>query len=289
MTALSSDLPLLRAPFTHRLGVAMALHDGPRTTALIAAIEAAADEAGCTVTLADTENVVATETRVVRSLRASGMDGLLLTPSAGDDAVISGLVRLGVPTVLVDRTASRNDVDQVSTECIQAMCALVRHLADHGHQRIGLVAGAPGSATNDERTLGYRLGLGRAGLAWNPDLVACGDPGAAEATARLLDQAAATALVVADETLLIGTHFELHRRGLRPGADVALAGYGAPDWARSVDPPVTTMAQPLAEIGTRAVHTLLTRLAEPDRRPEAVRLPPRLVRGASCGCQIRHR
>ena len=56
------------------------------------------------------------------------------------------------------------------------------------------------------------------------------------------------------------------------------------EWARTVDSPLTTMAEPIAEVARKALHMLLTRIADPNRQPETVRLAPRLLHRASCGC-----
>jgi LacI family transcriptional regulator len=288
MTALSENVPFLGTSVTHRFGVAMALDATPYSTELSEAIESAAGEAGCSVVFADTGDSAWTEAEVVRRLRAQCVDGLLLTPAAGDDAVVTELVRLGMPTVLLDRVASRGDVDQVGAENVQSTSTLVRHLAELGHRRIGLISGAPRLSTSEERALGYRLGLGRARLRWHPELMACGVStagGAVAATAGLLDQSPMpTALVVGGEAMMVGVHYEVHRRGLRVGKDLALAGYGETQWARIVDPPLTTMAQPVGEIGRRAVRMLVSRIAGPERQPETVRLAPTFLHRSSCGC-----
>ncbi|SFP78552.1 LacI family transcriptional regulator [Amycolatopsis arida] len=281
MTALSDVFPLWGAPVTHRFGLAMAMDTTPYSADLRHAIEQSAAAAGCAVTCTDTGHRVADERAAVRALLAQGIDGLLLTPTAGDDGVINELVQLGTPTVLVDRMSARGDVDQVGAENIDATGELVRHLAEHGHRRIGFVAGLPGVATEDERALGFRLGMAQAGLRWNADLVACGKctaGGAAEAVGQLLDRPAApTALVVAGQTMMVGARYELHRRGL---PDFPVVGYGELTWTRDV----TVMAPPVTEIGRRAVDLLLARIAHPERPPRAVRLAPRLLCAASCGC-----
>ncbi|WP_298182462.1 LacI family DNA-binding transcriptional regulator [Saccharomonospora sp.] len=273
---------------TRSLGVAISLLANPYFATLIQAIEREAATAGYTVLLADTHDTVATEQAIVRALRARRVEGLLLTPVPGDKEVISELKSVGAPTVLVDRLSPKGELDQVGVENIQSTSALTEHLAAHGHRRIGLISGAEGLATSDERTLGYRLGLGRAGLPWNPDLVACGHSereGGAHALARLLDRPdPVTAVVVANDAMLVGVLHEARRRGLRIGTDLALVGYDDPEWADLVEPPLTTMAQPVAEIGRRAVRLLLTRLRDPDRDFETVRLPPTLRHRQSCGC-----
>lgn len=288
MTALSPELRVWEPPVTHRFGVAMGMHANPYSGELLRSIRRAAAQAGCEVTLVDTGDSVSDEAALVRAQRAERVDGMLLVPAAGDDAVINGLLRMGVPTVLVDRLAARNDVDQVGSENTQAMCSLVQHLAQRRHFKIGLISGDEGLDISRERTRGYREGLERSGLRYCSDLVMCGlgtSAGAARATATLLDGwPSPTALVVADEAMLIGVQYEAHRRGVRIGSELAVVGYGDMEWARQVSPAMTTMAQPIAEIGRRAVELLLARVTDPDRPHEAVRLAPRFMHGASCGC-----
>ncbi|SFP78525.1 LacI family transcriptional regulator [Amycolatopsis arida] len=273
---------------TRSIGVAISLLANPYFAVLMQAIEREAAAAGYTVLLADTHETVTTEQATVRALRARRVEGLLLTPAPGDGAVISELVSLGMPVVLVDRLTTRTDVDQVGAENIQATSALTEHLARLGHRRIGLVSGAPGLTTSEERVLGYRLGLGRGGRSWAAELVACGHSardGGAAALAALLDLPdPPSGVVVANDVMMVGVLHEARRRGLRVGRDLAVVGYDDVEWADLVDPPLTTMAQPVEEIGRRAVRLLLARIADPEREPETVRLPPALRHRESCGC-----
>ncbi|PXY31509.1 LacI family DNA-binding transcriptional regulator [Prauserella muralis] len=277
---------------TRSIGVAISLLANPYFAVLMQTIEREAAAAGYTVLLSDTHDTADTEQSIVRALRARRVEGLLLTPVPGDNAVVSELVSLGIPTVLVDRVSTRTDIDQVGAENIQSTSALTEHLASRGHRRIGLVAGAPGLATSEERTLGYRLGLGRAGLPWNPDLVVPGhserDRGAM-AFATLLDRPEPpTAVVVANDAMMVGVLHEARRRGIRVGTDVAVVGYDETEWSDLVEPPLTTMAQPITDIGAEAVRLLLARITDPDRAPETIRLPPTLRHRESCGCPPSH-
>jgi LacI family transcriptional regulator len=286
MTALLPGRPVSASSVAHHVGVVMDLDAGPRSARLAEAVIVAGRMAGCAVTFADTRNTGAFD--AVSCLATDGADGVLIVPAPGDEPVVTRLLRLGVPTVLVDRIAARTDVDQVGSENIQATGELVRHLAGLGHRRIGLVSGARGLATSEERTLGYRFGMGRARLAWDDDLVACGEStaaGGAAALGRLLDgDNPPSALMVADEAMLVGVYYEAHRLGLQIGSDLAVVGYGDVAWGQQVTPPVTTMAYPMAELGRAAMKLLLRRFADPERRPEAVRSAPRFVHGGSCGC-----
>ena len=273
---------------TRSIGMAISLVANPYFAALMHAIEREASANGYTVLLADTHDTADTERDVVRALRSRRVDGLLITPAPGDGSVLGELVSLDVPTVLMDRLTTRTDIDQVGSENIQATSALTAHLASLGHRRIGMISGAPGLTTSDERVLGYRLGLGRSGLSWSQDLVACGhssrDGGGLALSTLLALPDPPTALVVANDSMMVGVLHEARRRGLRIGEDLPVVVYDDVEWADLVDPPLTTMAQPIDEIGRRAVQLLLARLADPGRPAETVRLPPTLRHRASCGC-----
>ncbi|GAA3881170.1 LacI family DNA-binding transcriptional regulator [Saccharothrix violaceirubra] len=259
---------------TKSLGLAVSLVSHPYFAELIAAIESEATLAGYTLVLIDTRGDAESEQAAVRMLRSRRVDGVLLTPTSGS-AALPELRRLGVPTVLVDRLTVAQDTDQVGPENVQATSTLVRHLAELGHRRIGLVTGPAGLATTDERVLGYRLGLGRAGLAWDEDVVT----GALE---PLLGQV--SAVVVSDHQVLADVVRAARSGGVRLGTDLALVTYDEVEWAELVDPPLTTMAQPVEEIGRTAVRLLLSRITDPDQAPRTIRLAPELRHRSSCGC-----
>lgn len=273
---------------TRSIGVALTQLSDPYFAVLLQAIERAAAAAGYTVLLSSIPDTPETEHTIVRTLLAHRVEGLLLTPALGDDALIDELISLAIPVVLLDRLTMRSDIDQVGAENVQSTSVLTEHLAAHGHQRIGFISGAPGLPTSEERGLGYRLGLGRAGLPWSAELIACGysETGrGAQAFAALLDQPQpATAVVVADDAMLAGVLHETRRRQLRIGQDVAVVGSDDTVWTDLVEPPLTTMAQPIADIGDQAVRLLLNRVHQPDRTPETIRLPPVLQQRQSCGC-----
>jgi LacI family transcriptional regulator len=268
---------------TRTLGLALPLAGNPHAAALTAAVEGAATEAGYTLILADTHDEQRPEDTALRALRSRRVDGILLTPTAADGAVAE-LRRLAVPTVLLDRVPEHTGADQVGPENVQATSDLVRHLGDLGHRRIAMVTGPAAISTSAERLLGYRLGLGRAKLVWDPELVASGPPGAAaEEMASLLDlPVPPTAVVAGDGVVLLGVVRAAQRLGLRVGPDLAVVAHDDVDWAELLG--ITTTAQPVERIATTAVRLLIERIAEPDRPASIVRIPPVMMHRQSCGC-----
>jgi LacI family transcriptional regulator len=273
---------------TRTLGLALPLSGNPHALTLITAVESAAAAAGHTLILADTHDDGDIEKSALRTLRGRRVDGMLLTATAGTAAegVLAELRRLGIPTVLLDRVPEHTGADQVGPENVQATSDLVRHLGELGHRRIAMVTGPAAITTSAERLLGYRLGLGRAKLVWDPELVASGPPRAAEAeTASLLAlPSPPTAIVAGDGIVLLGVLRAARAAGLRIGTDLAVVAHDDVEWADLVDPPITTTAQPVAEIAATAVRLLLARIAEPDRSPSTIRIPPVLIHRGSCGC-----
>ncbi|WP_394850077.1 LacI family transcriptional regulator [Pendulispora brunnea] len=272
---------------TRSLGVAISLVANPYFAELIKAIEGAASAAGHTLLLVDTHDEAHTEADAVRMLKARRVDGLLLLPSRAS-TVLPELPRLGLPVVLVDRIPDDSPFDCIGPENVESMATLVQHLAERGHRRIGLVRGASGFSTSTERVNGYRLGLERAGLPWDPKLVASGKSVSklgATALHRLLDlPKPPTAVVAANNAMLVGVLHAVRERKLRIGKDLAVVGYDDVEWADLVEPPITTMAQPIREIGRTAVRMLLERIEDPTTPPQIVRLPPVFMHRQSCGC-----
>jgi LacI family transcriptional regulator len=95
-----------------------------------------------------------------------------------------------------------------------------------------------------------------------------------------------TAVVAGNNVMLSGVLHECRARGVRVGRELAVVGYDEVEWADLVDPPVTTVAQPIAEMGRTAVRMLLARIADPSRKPATVRLATTFMHRNSCGCGL---
>jgi LacI family transcriptional regulator len=285
----SSIARALAGARTQSIGLAISGISNPYFMDVIAAIEAAAAEHGHTLLLGDTHDEPQKELQMVQELVQRRVDGLLLAPSAGAEPnALRYLSTQSVPVVLIDRFLPV-EMDQVGTENEEPTAELVQHLAGLGHTRIGLVAGLDGLSTTRERIIGYRAGLERSGLAMEETLVSYGasqhEPARAAAHHLLDAHNPPTALVAANNAMTIGVLHALRERGLSVPDDIALVGFDDFEWSDLFEPRLTVIAQPTAEIGARAVQLLLSRLDDPKRAPQSLRLAPRLVHRESCGCR----
>lgn len=272
---------------TQQIGVAMSALTNLYFGEVVHAIEEATTAVGYTLVLADTHDDPATEAKVVAALRERRLDGLLLAPSAGSAGVLDRLARSGLPTVLVDRSPDPR-FDSVCSENVKPMAQLVLHLARRGHRRIAMVAGKTGLTSSEERVTGYRKGLAAAGLPEMPDLLVRGDSDAEHTQAAvdgLLDLPdPPTAIVAAQNTMVIATLRTVQARGLSVPADIAVVGFDDFEWADVFSPRLTTVAQDAGAIGAMAVKLLLRRIAGSDSPPKAVRVPAAVRHRESCGC-----
>lgn len=273
---------------TQSLGLAISGLSNPYFTDVVAAVEAAAGRAGHTLLLGDTREDAEHELRIVRALAERQVDGMLLAPTAGAlEHALPYLEAQDVPTVLLDRFVDVA-LDQVGCDNEQPTARLVEHLIDAGHTRIAMAIGIPGLSTTAERVRGYRLALERGGLPFDPVLVADGGSQrdqARDAMHALLELPdPPTAVVSGNNFMTIGLLRAIAERGLTVPDDLALVGFDDFEWADLFAPRLTVIRQPTAELGSRAVELLLSRLEDPSRPPRVERLDATFVHRDSCGC-----
>jgi len=273
---------------TRTIGLAMTAISNHYFAELAHAIEREAAHGGYTLLLADTHDQPERELRAIRDLLGRRVDGVILAPSAEPTAALELLRSRGVPTVLIDRFVPV-ELDQIGTENIAPTARLVEHLAEIGHERIGMIAGLTGLTTSEERIEGYRRGLASSSLRFDPELVVRGDSDAEPARAvvhRLLAlERPPTALVVTNNQMTIGVMRALRDASLTVPNDMALVAFDDFEWADLFHPRLTTIAQATTQLGEQSVAMLLTRLANPDLFARKVRLEPKFVHRESCGCR----
>lgn len=271
---------------TSTIGVAISALSNHYFSETVHAIETECAKHGYMMLFVDTHDDPEQELRVVTALHHRRVDGVILAPS-NDSMALEYLRSNGIPTVLVDRMMSAQ-FDQVGVENTQATQALIAHLITHGHRRIGFIAGRTGFSTTDERVAGYKAALQAAGLGFDPQLLVNGGSNtepARQATVQLLGLSAPpTAIMAGNNLMTLGAMHALRDAGLEVPGQMALVGFDDFDWADFFVPRLTLIAQPVNDLGARAVHLLLQRMATPDAPPQSVRLAPSLQLRHSCGC-----
>jgi LacI family transcriptional regulator len=213
-----------------------------------------------------------------RILGTGLMDGVIVSADNLDDPLVDGLLASNLPTVLIghrrsDLTASYVDIDNVG-----AADTVTTHLADIGRTRIGHITGRLGSVAGEDRLIGYRRAMQRAGLEAD-HLVVEGDfthPTGMQAAAKLIDLGA-DAIFCGNDATAAGALEAIKGAGMAVPEDVALAGFDDLPVASELDPPLTTIRQGVHGQGIEAASALLSLLESPEGGPRRVLLPTELV------------
>ena len=246
------------------------------------------DAHGYTVLLANADEDAGRERRAVDALRARQVDGMVVVPAPGASPEhLAELVTAGVPLVLLDRAVVGVAADSVLVRNVAGARAAVAHLAGLGHRRIGVVSDSPEITSSAERIQGYRQALRAAGIAPEPGLISIGGPTRDDGEAaalRLLDRPdRPTAVFTANNFMTVGALRAARSLGLRIPEDVALVGFDDLEWTTLVQPPVTVVRQPVADLGRVAGERLLRRLEGDTGPPKRIRLDANLIVRGSCG------
>ncbi|NJC70724.1 LacI family transcriptional regulator [Planosporangium thailandense] len=280
---------------THTLGAVVADIENPFFARAMRAFSDVAGQAGCQVLLSNTDEDVGSECAAVEVLQRRRVDGMLVAPASPVEvAHLHRVHRSGTPLVLLDRALPGLTADSVVIDNVLAGRLATEPLLAAGHRRIAMVTSADLDGPDDPRAtpglgrvVGYRQALRVAGVDVDDALVSTGDFRTASAEQRthalLAGPHPPTALVTTDSSMTLGALRAVHARGLRIPDDVSLVGIDDADWLPVLDPPVSVVDQPAAQLGALAAGLLLRRLAEPGAPPVIRTLPVTLISRGSVG------
>ncbi|MGW0028759.1 LacI family DNA-binding transcriptional regulator [Streptomyces sp. NPDC003314] len=225
--------------------------------------------------------------RFEQYLAAQRVDGVLLVSVHDDDPLPDQVRALGLPAVLNGRRSQGESVAFVDSDNTGAGRTAVAHLAARGRRAVATITGPLDMYVARCRLDGYREGLAEAGLAADEGLVANGDfteEGGRRAMRELLDRRPGLdAVFAASDVMAAGARAVLREAGRRVPEDVALVGVDDSAVARHMDPPLTSVRQPIEEMGRAMARLLLQEIAspgDPDDQPRRM-LPTELVVRAS--------
>ena len=221
---------------------------------------------------------VAERTEITRLLE-SRIEGLVLIAHRLPDDVLADIAR-EVPTVVVTwRTDGIAGLDSVAGDDLAGARLAVDHLVSLGHARIVHVSGGDNRIARQRRA-GYERAMADHGLAPVVIDAAFTEQGGYAGANAAVD-AGATALVVANDLAAIGALAALRARGLRVPEDVSVVGYDGMRLLDSLD--LTTVAQPLADMGRAAADLLIERIDSPGKASTHRLVETRLVARGSSG------
>jgi DNA-binding LacI/PurR family transcriptional regulator len=226
--------------------------------------------------------------RLWRQRLADGStDGAVVVLADRQSPPVQELRRRDIPFVVVDRLGELGPDDlSVSATNWAGGRAAAQHLLTLGHRRIAALLGPPDSPATRDRLAGYRTALEAAGVPVDPALVRYGDWRAAPARETMGDLLALanppTAVFAGNDEQCLGIYRALYERGLRVPDALSVVGFDDLPLASLLAPPLTTVRQPLREMGRVATKLLLRLIAgEPVERVRVELATPLVRRGSS--------
>jgi DNA-binding LacI/PurR family transcriptional regulator len=253
------------------IGVVVTSIADPFAGEVLVGIEDAASEHEYVVILANSNAEPEREIRVVRTFEERRVDGIIVTSSRVGAVYADLLTHTRVPIVLLNNQHPSEFMHAVTIDNSGAALNAVRHLVGLGHRRIAYIGDRFGCQSDTERFGGYREALDAAYLPFEPGYVVHGDGkpgGGAEAVAALMKQTKApTAVFCYNDMTALGAIGALRAMGLAVPGDVSVVGFDDLFVAQYCVPPLTTVRQPMREMGRLALDTLMRLTAGAEVAP----------------------
>ncbi len=241
---------------------------------------------GLDLILYTTHGTASKEANYVANLAQGMVDGLLLVLPRSPADYIETLTRRGFPFVLVDHQGIGKECPAVGATNLQGAYDATQYLIQLGHTRIGFITGSMHLGCSQDRLAGYRAALRDHHLQALPELEYRGEffqPDGYAGASAFLDLAdSPTAIFASNDVMAMGVMDAVRNRGWRIPDDISVMGFDNIPQSAVVFPPLTTVEQPLEQMGREATQMLLGILKRREHKVGRMELPTRLiVRGSS--------
>jgi LacI family transcriptional regulator len=208
---------------------------------------------------------------LIERISGAGLDGVIVAPPVSEDEVILGKLRAaGLRTVLIAPREAQEDSVSVSIDDVAAADQITQYLIDRGHKRIAFVIGATDQSSSRRRYRGFDLAMARNGLNVDDTLVIQGDytyrSGMVAGEQFFNMDNPPTAIFASNDDMAAGVLSAAQRRGKRVPDDVSIVGFDDTAIASAMWPQLTTVRQPIAEMGYQAVNLLAKFISDDDAR-----------------------
>lgn len=218
--------------------------------------------------------------QLIESVTGRRVDGILLVSVHADDGLPGMLEEIGLPTVLAGRRDADEQLSYVDSDNAGGSAAAVRYLLHRGRRRIATITGPLDMDVGRSRLAGWRVAHEEAGVPADELLVELGDfteESGSSAMRLLLERAPdLDAVFAASDLMAAGALEELRRHQRQVPGDVAVVGFEDSVLARHTNPPLTTVRQPVEELG-RTMARFLTDATLHGVQRQQVTLPTELV------------
>ncbi len=250
-------------------------------------VQEALEESGRRLVVFATNENEATERLWLRRLLDQSTDGVLLLLPYERIGIANALMAQNIPFVAIgDRNEPTTAFPTIGSTIWLGGYTAIEFLISQGHRRIGIITGPLHLTTSRARLAGYREALERAGIPIDPALICEGNyllGDGVKQTYALLDQPdPPTAIFAGNDAQAAGVYRVLYQRNIRIPDEMSVIGFDDVTYTAQMSPPLTTIHQPLTEMGKMAANMLLRLIAGQRLDSNHVELSTSLVVRESC-------
>lgn len=264
--------PSLRFNQTNTLALVLTDITNPFWTTVARGVEDAAQEAGYSVILCNTDESEAKQDQYLTMLLKRRIDGILLVPSTSTSNVVQTIKNQGVKVVVLDREVNDTEVDVVEGDSVGGAYQLTRYLIELGHQHIAILSGPQNVSTSSQRVAGFCRAIEEANLSHNTANIYWGEFSQTlghEMVRRALQSTPRpTAFLAVNNFIANGALQALREMNIRVPEDVSVVSFDDIPVSINPMPFLTVAAQPAYEMGYQATQLLVARLV--NAGPETV-------------------
>ena len=280
----------LRSQTTKTIAVIVGSIRNTYSTELVYAVEKEAQKKGYNVLICTTHEDIEKELKHLKDLNSRKVDGVILMSAYRADANMDKKYKefyiSKLPIVFVDRNIPGINRDVIQSENFDASYKATKYLMDMGHRKIGIIA-TSNFSTVQERIKGYKAAFANAGIEYDESLIASVDELSDKMSRKvchefLEEHPDITALYILNNSLCSGVLLDLKERQMKIPQDISLLVWDDEEYNELLD--ITTIEQPITEIGKQATRRLFELIGEPEETTdfECKKLDPELIIRKSC-------
>lgn len=272
----------LRMKNTKTLGIIMPDVMNLFFSELARGVEDAAEKRGYSVILCNTDNKKSKEEKYIQILQEKMVDGIILT--ASESSTSKSLERCNIPIVLVDRDIDvEKQVGRITVNNEKGGFLATSFLISKGCKNIGFISSSKNNKPSTERLKGYKRCLDENGISFRQELtyfdsfkIETGYYG----TLSILEKSKVDGIFCGNDSIAMGSIKALKEKGIKVPEDIKIIGFDNISICEFVDPPLTTIKQPIYEIGEGAVDILVS-MIEKNGKDLTRTLEPVLIQRGS--------
>jgi len=271
---------------TYTIGLLIPDLANPFFAEIARSVEDRAQELGLNLVICNTDNNVDKEEKYIGLLKQKGADGIIMATGAHNQAIVKKLIQQKQTIAVIARDMPSLAVDAVLVDDFLGGYLAANHLIELGHRRIAVIAESMKVISSRERVRGCSQAMAEADLPfddhWVRESAFHVEDGKATAGDLLDEPQPPTAIFACNDLLAIGAIQAARERGMNVPRDLSVVGFDNTILATIIDPPLTTIAQPIQELGRQVVDLIAQGIDGANASKQRfVLLPVLVVRGST--------